>query len=115
MKTKEIVSKLDKNIRHKAGATSNDFIKAYCPMLREHAYATQDDSLNEMEKTLTHSIGILIYYKKFAEILGLPADWDVRDFVDAYESNLDSAAKNRNADISAHLAKLLSLAAEQQP
>lgn len=109
MKTKDKVSKLDKNLRHKSGATANDFVATYCPMLRDHAFATQDDSINEMEKTLTHSIGMLIYYKRFAQILGLTTNgnFDPRDFVDAYENAVDAAAINRSRGMIEHLQNLI--------
>lgn len=81
--TKEKVSKLDKNLRHKSGTTADKFVETYCPVLAEHAYATRDGSINEMEKTLCHVLGMLIYHKRQAEILGL--DPDPRDFVWAYE------------------------------
>lgn len=88
MKTKEKVRKLDKYLRDKTGATANDFVKAYCPVLAEHAYATRDGSINEMEKTLCHVVGQLIYYKRLTEILGfgdIDKGFDPRKFVNAYE------------------------------
>lgn len=72
--TYERVKKLDAGLRHKAGATSEDFVQHYCKVLRGHAYATSDDSWNELEKTLTHVLGMLIYHKRRSEILGLPTD-----------------------------------------
>ena len=84
--TKQKVRKLDKYLRDKPGMTSDKFIAEYCPVLAEHAYATHDGSLNEMEKTLTHVVGMLIYYKRFAEIMGFRSeDFDPRNVVNTYE------------------------------
>jgi len=81
--TRERVRKLDRNLRHKSGITANDFVSVYCPVLATHAYATRDSSINEMEKTLTHVLGMYIYHKRFCEILGF--DTDPRKFVNAFE------------------------------
>ena len=88
MKTRDKVEKLDKYLRDKSGVTANDFISTYCLVLAEHAYATRDGSINEMEKTLTHVVGMYMYYKRFAEIMGFgdkEEGFDPRDFVNAYE------------------------------
>lgn len=85
--TKELVNKLDLNLRHKSGMTSNEFISKYCEVFRKYAYATRDDSLNEFEKEITHVLGMLIYYKRFCEILGFAGidEFDPRDFVWKFE------------------------------
>ena len=64
----------DLGLRHKPGMTSNDFIKRYCEVFRKHAYATQDDSLNEFEKLITHVLDMLCYHQRRSELLGLDTD-----------------------------------------
>lgn len=86
--TKDRVRKLDRNLRHKSDTTAAQFIEEYCKLLRDHAYATADGSLNEMEKTLTHVVGMLIYYQRFTEIMGFSTGvdgFDPRDFVNEFE------------------------------
>lgn len=80
MNTKEKVDKLDLNLRHKTGMNSNKFIEEYCKVFSHYAYATRDGSLNEFEKEIVHVLGMLIYYKRFCEIMG---------FVDEGEVNFD--------------------------
>lgn len=73
----------DLGLRHKTGMTSNEFIRRYCEVFRPFAYATQDDSLNEFEKLITHVLDMLCYHKKRSELLGLPTD--PRDSIEAIE------------------------------
>jgi len=95
MTTKDKVIKLDKRLRDKPGMTSDKFIKEYCPVLANHAYATYDGTMNEMEKTLCHVVSMLIYYDRFAEILGFGNEegFDPRDFVDPYEEQQEMRQK----------------------
>ncbi len=44
---------VDQGVRHKSGATPDDFLKAFLRTSRQLAYATQDDSWNEFEKEFT--------------------------------------------------------------
>lgn len=78
-KTVDIVRRLDAGLRHQAGLTGSDFVKHYCGVFCDYAYATKDDSWNEFEKLITHVLAMLIYHKRRSEILGLPLD--PRDFV----------------------------------
>lgn len=98
MNTKEKVKKLDKHLRDMSGITASDFIAQYCPVLAEYAYATRDNSLNEMEKTLTHVLGMLIYYRRFTEIMGFFYDdgFNVRDVVDTFEEKMQENVKSRS-------------------
>lgn len=73
----------DLGLRHKEGMTAAEFIRRYCAVFRPFAYATQDDSLNEFEKLITHVLAMLCYEKRRAELLGLPVD--PRDSVEAIE------------------------------
>lgn len=82
-KTKKRVAELDKYLRDKAGMKASDFITEYCKVFRPYAYATQDDSLNEFEKLITHVLGMYMYHIRRSEILGLSTD--PRDFVQEYE------------------------------
>jgi len=84
MKTKDLVKSFQLDLRHKSGVKQEDFVKAYCEVLREHAYASPDDSWNELEKTLVHVLGMMVYYRRALEILGVK-DSDPRDFVNEYE------------------------------
>ena len=85
MKTKEIVKGLDKGLRHRSGISDQARVEAYCKVFRVHAYATNDDSWNELEKLITHVLGMNLYYKRFMEIIGMktldPRDvvWDFED------------------------------------
>ena len=97
--TKETVRELDLNLRHKSGMTSDKFISQYCEVFRKYAYATTDDSLNEFEKEITHVLGMLIYYRRFCEILGCHGEdgtfnsFDPRDFVWEFEDKEDTESK----------------------
>jgi len=73
----------DLGLRHKAGMTSNEFIRRYCEVFRPFAYATKDDSLNEFEKLITHVLNMYSYQRRRAEILGLPSD--PRDSIESVE------------------------------
>ena len=46
-------------------------------------FQTQDDSLNEFEKLITHVLDMLRYHQRRAELLGLPTD--PRDSIEAIE------------------------------
>jgi len=87
--TKETVAKLDLNLRHKSGMTGDKFIAEYCKVFRKYACATRDDSLNELEKEITHVLGMLIYYRRFCEILGFSGidEFDPREFVWRFEDS----------------------------
>lgn len=74
----------DLGLRHKNGMTANEFIRRYCEVFRPYAYATQDDSLNEFEKLITHVLAMLCYHRRRADLLGLPID--PRDSIEAIES-----------------------------
>lgn len=94
--TKERVGKLDAGLRHRAGKTGEDFVAHYCKTFRQAAYATRDDSWNELEKLVTHVLGMLIYHQRRSEILGLPSDprdfvWRVDDAERALQEALGSA------------------------
>lgn len=47
-------------IRHKSGANPHDYLKAFLPIARHFAYATQDDSWGEFEKEFGHIVCRLI-------------------------------------------------------
>ena len=82
----------DLGLRHKSGTTANEFIRRYCEVFRPFAYATQDDSINEFEKLITHVLEMLCYHKRRADLLGLPKD--PRDSIEAIE---DAMAEVRTA------------------
>lgn len=81
----------DLGLRHRDGVKPEDFVRAYCQMLRPHAYATQDGSWNELEKTLAHILDMLCYHKRLCELLGMPAD--PRESVRRLEHALDVQEK----------------------
>lgn len=64
----------DLGLRHRTGTTPDEFVRAYCEVLRSHAYATRDDSWNEMEKTLSHVVNMLCYHERLCELLGMSPD-----------------------------------------
>lgn len=84
MTTKDKVDSLSLDLRHKSGVTANDFVREYCKVFRDYAYATEDGSINEFEKLITHVLGMYIYQMRRAEIIGLDAD--PRKFVNAFEN-----------------------------
>ena len=94
--TKEKVGKLDLNLRHESGVTSEEFISKYCEVFSKYAFATRDGSLNEFEKEITHVLGMYIYYRRFCEILGFADinEFDPREYVwkfdDAQKSEQDA-------------------------
>lgn len=96
--TQDLVKNLDKGLRHKSGIKQSDFVEHYCGVFRSSAYATRDDSWNEFEKLITHVLGMYMYQKRRAEILGL--DTDPRDFVWDYDDNeqfeIDAYLKNNS-------------------
>ena len=95
MNTKEQVAKNELNLRHENGMTSDEFIKRYCKIFREHAYATPDDSLNEFEKLIVHVLSQYVYCKRFLEINGF--DQDPRYFVWAYDDLEETTVQNAKA------------------
>ena len=84
MSTKEKAEKFDLGLRHKSDITSDKFIQEYCKVFREYAFATQDDSLNEFEKLITHVLSMLVYYRRFTQIT-VGNDFDPRELVWAFE------------------------------
>ena len=99
MSTKLITRKFDLNLRHKSGMTSDQFIKEYCEVFRGHAVATQDSSLNEFEKLITHVLAMKEYYKRAAHILGLPKATDPRDLVWAVEDTEEHIRTKAELDL----------------
>lgn len=85
----------DLGLRHKSGMTANEFIRRYCEVFRPYAYATQDDSLNEFEKLITHVLEMLCYHKRRAELLGLPKDprYSIAAIEDAMNGVTDAKMK----------------------
>lgn len=84
----------DLGLRHKPNMTSNEFIRRYCEVFRPYCYATQDDSLNEFEKLITHVLDMLQYHKHRAKLLGLPAD--PRDSINAIEDAVAGVEKAKH-------------------
>ena len=89
----------DLGLRHKAGMTASEFITRYCEVFRPFAYATEDDSLNEFEKLITHVLNMLCYHKERAKILGLPADprESIREIEDAQQAIYKAKLQLANA------------------
>lgn len=75
---------MDLGLRHQPGVTPDEFIARYCEVFREHAHATQDDSLNEFEKLITHVLNMKIHYARVFELLGLK-EADVRTIREVLE------------------------------
>lgn len=67
-------NEFDLNLRHKPGMTAAEFIRRYCEVFRPYAFATQDNSLNEFEKLITHVLHIMCHHKRRSAMVGLPAD-----------------------------------------
>lgn len=100
--TRDVVKDLDLNLRHKSGMDSSTFISEYCKIFRKYAHATQDDSLNEFEKEITHVLGMMIYYKRLCEILGFTDEkerFDPRDFVWVFEDRQKERSLENNISI----------------
>lgn len=72
----ETTDGLDLGLRHESDMDCAKFISRYCEVFREHAYATQDDGLNEFEKLITHVLSLKIHYSNVIKLLGL-GDMDV--------------------------------------
>ncbi len=83
--TQDLVKSLDAGLRHKNDMTQDRFVSHYCKLFAKHAYATRDESWNELEKTITHVLGMMIYYKRFCELKGFKGSdgdcFDPRDQV----------------------------------
>ena len=77
----------DLGLRHKSGMTASEFIERYCKVFRPYATATQDDSLNEFEKLISHVLNMLCYHQERSKMLGLSLDprKDIRAIEDALE------------------------------
>jgi len=99
MDTREIVKALEGDIRHKNGSTGDDFVKHYTEAFAPYAYATHDGSWNQLEKQITHVLGMSIYQRRLLEILGFDDGddgLDPRELVweyDAAEKVLDEIKK----------------------
>lgn len=73
----------DLGLRHKSGVFDSEIVRRYCRVFRKHAYATVDDSWNELEKLITHVLNMKCYHERRAELLGLSPD--PRDDIEAIE------------------------------
>ena len=82
--TKDRVAKFDKGMRH-TNARQEDFLKHYTELLDNFSYATTDHSWNQLEKQLTHVLGMYVYCRRFLELIGAPSDFNVRKLVDEHE------------------------------
>ena len=78
----------DLGLRHKSGMTSDEFIRRYCEVFRKHAFAKQDDSLNEFEKLITHVLNMNAYHQRRSALLGLSND--PREAVSSIEAAMNS-------------------------
>jgi len=111
MKTKDIVAKLDKGLRHKSGVKQADFVTHYCKIFSNHAYATSDGSWNEFEKTITHVLGMMLYYKRFCEIMGFKGvdgdGFDPRDFVQSFENAEENSDKTQSEQLTKLMNQIL--------
>lgn len=98
----------DLGLRHKSGMTANEFVRRYCEVFRDHAYATPDDSINEFEKLITHVLNMLCYHKRRSALLGMDSDprSDVRRIEDAL-SALIEAENNLSEALSPKLKPLV--------
>lgn len=64
----------DLGLRHVSGMTSDEFIRRYCEVFRPFAYATEDNSLNEFEKLITHVLSLLECHRMRAKLLSMSVD-----------------------------------------
>lgn len=86
---------IDQGIRHKAGATPDDYLKSFLRISRDLGYATQDDSWSEFEKEFAIIVMRMVqaerHVARLKHVLEVPAVWsqEERDgmaeaFADAY-------------------------------
>ena len=111
MRTREFVAKLNLNLRDKPGISAGEFIERYCDVFSKYAYATRDGSLNEFEKEITHVLGMMIYYKRFCEIMGFRGeggkDFDPRYFVWAFESKQEEMLAEKEIQAKKYISRIL--------
>lgn len=65
----------DLGLRHQSDIDLNECIRRYCEVFRPHASASEDDSFNELEKTMTHVLNMKIVQGEMLDGMGL-ADVD---------------------------------------
>jgi len=60
----EIEAVVDAGLRHRSNVTPYDYLKHWCSIGRQFAYATMDDSWGEFEKEFAIIIKVLVRFKR---------------------------------------------------
>lgn len=71
----------DLGLRHQSDVDLNECIKRYCEVFRPHAAVSEDDSFNELEKSMTHVLNMKIVQGEMLDGMGLGSvdRWTARE------------------------------------
>lgn len=71
----------DLGLRHSSETTESAFIQKYCEVFRPHCVVSEDDSFNELEKSITHVLNVKIAQGELQTAMGLEklCVWDARE------------------------------------
>lgn len=71
----------DLGLRHQSDTTAESFIEKYCEVFRPHCVVSEDDSYNELEKSITHVLNVKIGLEELNASMGLGklCVWDARE------------------------------------
>lgn len=73
----------DLGLRHQSDVDLNECIKRYCEVFRSHAAVSEDDSFNELEKSMTHVLNMKIVQGEMLDGMGLASvdRWTAREAI----------------------------------
>lgn len=104
----------DLGLRHKSETNSDNFIEEYCKVFRPHCVVSEDGSLNELEKSITHVLNVKIAQSEILAAMGLEklCVWEGREATqgipeDETLTTLLDAAKVALQPLQEHLVTML--------
>ena len=104
----------DLGLRHMADMDADTFIAKYCEVFRPHATVSEDDSYQELEKSITHVLNVKIAQGELQNAMGLDkmCVWGAREAIvdipeDPSLATLVANAKDAQKPLQAQLETML--------